>query len=98
MSRFLTRLIFLWECRKQVASGSKSLWNMYSKQQHAVLAYVQQAVYSSNERCSKQQLQQHDKQPYSYLQKAPAPHNYCYCMQFKSSSSSTLLAIPPYIA
>ena len=63
MSRFLTRLIFLWECRKQVASGSKSLWNMYSKQQHAVLAYVQQAAYSSNEQCSKQQQQQQHKQP-----------------------------------
>ena len=38
---------------KQVASGSKSFWNMYSKQQQAVLAYVQQAVYSSNTQCSK---------------------------------------------
>ena len=64
---------------KQVASGSKSLWNMYSKQQHAVLAYVQQAVYSSNEQCSKQQQQQH-KQPYSYIQQARAPHNYYHSM------------------
>ena len=79
-----------------VASGSKSLWYMYSKKQHALLAYVHQAVYSSNEQCSKQQQQQH-KQPYSCLQQAPAPHNHYYCMQFRSSSS-TLLSILLYIA
>ena len=38
-----------------------------NKQQHAVLAYVQQAVYSSNEQSSKQQQEQH-KQPYSCVQ------------------------------
>ena len=52
---------------------------MYNKQQHAVPAYVQQAVYSSNEQCSKQEQQQR-KQAYSYLQQAPAPQNYYYCM------------------
>ena len=67
-----------------------------SKQQHAVLAYVQQAVYSSNEQCSKQQ--QHHKQPYSNLQQAPALHNYYYCKQFRSGSNNTLLSILPYIA
>ena len=62
---------------------------MYSKQQQAVLAYVPQAVHSNNERYSKQQQKEH-KQPYSYLEQASAPHKY-YCMQFKSSSSGTLL-------
>ena len=86
MSRFLIRLILRsisLGMTKQVASGSKSLWNMYSKQQHAVLAHVQQAVYSSNEQCGRQQQQQQQqqhKQPYSYIQQAPAPHNYYYSM------------------
>ena len=43
--------------------------------------------------------QQHNKQPYSYLQQTPAPHNYyCTRMQFRSNSSSTLLSILLYIA
>ena len=76
MSRFLARFI-----PKQVASGSKSLWNMYSKQKHAVLALrTASSIYSSNRQCSKQQQQQHHKPPYSYLQQAPAPHNYYYCV------------------
>ena len=38
----------------QVESGSKSFWNIYSEQQQAILAYVQQTVYSSNKQCSNQ--------------------------------------------
>ena len=38
----------------QVESGSKSFWNVYSKQQQTVLAYVQQVVYSTNAQCNKQ--------------------------------------------
>ena len=88
---------------------------MHSKQQQAVPhKYVQQAVYSSNKQCSKPYAavaassvaisaavqQQRHKQPYSYLQHTPAPHNYYYCtrMQFRSSSSSTLLSTLLYIA
>ena len=65
---------------------------VYSKQHHTVLAYVQQAVSGSKEQCSKQQQQQQQqhKQPYSYLKQALAPHNNYFCMQFSSSSSSTL--------
>ena len=36
-----------------MTSGSKSFWNTHSKQRQA-MAYLQQAVYSSNKQCSKQ--------------------------------------------
>ena len=53
------------------ASSKRQLviWNMHSKQQHAALAYVQQAVHNRNEQCGKQQQQQQQhKQLYSYIQ------------------------------
>ena len=70
---------------------------MYRKQQHAVLAYVQQAVDSSNEQCSKQQQQQA-----ALLVHAASTSTtqllLLYVCSLGPSRSSTLLSILPYIA
>ena len=41
-------------CAKASTKRKKVVWNMTSKKQQVVLAYAQQAVYSSNTQCSKQ--------------------------------------------
>ena len=74
---------------------------MYSKQQHAILAYVQQAVYSSNEQCSKKQQQavhSSNEQRSKQQQQHKQPYSRTYSKYQHHTTTTTVCSLGPAVA